>query len=201
MARNGKCINPECVKGVTPGVIGVGRGKAGAPLINNGVMTDIPKRWGWVSCRACNPDEHAPFTRKNWTAEEIQERARLADAKAPYVLAQANPKLARIAAATPSPHVPAPPPVNDAKLDEILAQNVELNKKITDLTEALSKSVTQNLDLSAAVGKLSTQVTELLTENARLRTAATAPISAPGPSLGSPPAPKKRKTRQIAKPS
>jgi|ERR1043166_89528 hypothetical protein len=204
MARNGKCINPECVKGVTPGVIGIGRGKAGAPLINNGVMTDIPKRWAWVACRACNPDEHAPFIKKNWTPEQIQERARLADAKAPYVSTAPNPKLARIAAATPTPHVSAPPPVNVinvGKIDELTAQIAEMSKKLTDMTEALSKSVTQNLDLSATVGKLSAQVSELLAENARLRTAATVPISPANPSLGSPPAPRKRKSRQIAKPS
>jgi hypothetical protein len=201
MARNGKCINPECKQGVTPGVIGIGRGKAGAPIINNGVMTEIPKRWGWIACRACNPDEHVPFIKKTWTPEQIQERARLADAKAPYVSTAPNPKLARIAAATSAPHVSAPPPVNDAKLDTLITQNAEMSKKLTDMTEALSKSVTQNLDLSATVGKLSAQVSELLAENARLRTAATVPISPANPSLGSPPAPRKRKSRQIAKPS
>jgi len=190
-----KCVNPECVKGVTPGIIGIGRGKTGAPLINNGQMTDIPKRWGWVACRACNPDEHAPFVKKNWSKEEIQERARLADAKAPYVPEpKADPRLARVKASSQIQPASAPPP-------ETTAQLAELTKKISDMSDALSKSVTQNLELTATVGKLSGQVAELLAENARLRTAATAPISAPDPSLSSGTPPKKRKSRQIAKPS
>lgn len=203
MARaESNCPNPECKNGVTPGVIGIGRGKAGAPLINNGVMSDIPKRWGWISCRACNPDEKAPYVRKSWTAEEIQERARLADAKAPYVPNEkTDPRLARVKASVQSPHVPVPPPVNSAKIDELMTQVSEMSKKVTEMAEALSKSSMQNLELTGTVGKLSTQVSELLAENARLRTAATAPISPPAPSLASGEAPRKRKTRQIAKPS
>lgn len=202
MARANGCINPECKNGVTPGVIGIGRGKNGAPLINNGVMSDIPKRWGWVACRACNPDEKTPFIPKSWGPDEIQERARLADAKAPYVSKpKADPRLARIKASTQSPHAPAPPPVNDDRIDKLIEQNAEMSKKVTEMAEALSKSVNQNLELTTTVGKLSTQVSELLAENARLRTPATAPISVPEPSLASGTAPRKRKTRQIAKPS
>lgn len=174
----------------------IGGGKNGAPLIQNGVMSKSAARYGWVRCRACRPEEgDPPFKAKAYTEDQIQERARLADTKASYVQ-ETEQKLARVAAATPTPRHSPPPP--DTRLAE---QMTEINKRLADMTEALSKSVNQNLDLSATVGKLSSQVAELLAENARLRNGPQEPISGGNPPSGSPPTPKRRKSRQIAKPS
>ncbi len=186
------CKNPECKNGVTPGVIGIGRGKTGPPLIGADGKMSIPMRWAWVSCRACNPDEKAPYVHTRRTTEEIQERARLADAKAPYV--QQDPRLARLAKSVPRLPASAPPPDNSAAISK-------LSDQIADLSSQLAKSLAQNVELTGTVGKLSGQVAELLAENARLRTAPQEPISPPPPSLPSGKAPKGRKSRQIAKPS
>jgi hypothetical protein len=197
MAREEKrgCTNLECRNGVTPGVVLIGGGKNSAPLIQNGVMSKSASRWGWVRCRACRPeDKDPPFRPKSFTEEQITERARLADTKAPYVQ-ETEKRLSRIAASA-LPRASAPPPDNG-----LTEQIAEMNKRLSEMTEALSKSVNQNLDLSGTVGKLSAQVSELLAENARLRTAPQEPISTLDPPSGSPPAPKKRKSRQIAKPS
>lgn len=199
MARADKngCVNLECRNGVTPGIILIGGGRNSAPLIQNGVMSRASSRWGWVRCPACRPkDKDPPFKAKSFTEEKIRERARLADAKAPYVQ-EVEQRLARVASSTPTPpHASAPPPD-----DRLVEQMAEINKRLADMTDALSKSVNQNLDLSATVGKLSSQVADLLAENARLRTTATAPILPPEPPVGSGEPPKRRKSRQIAKPS
>lgn len=191
------CVNTECRGGVTPGVVIVGGGKNSAPLIQNGVMSKAGSRWAWVRCRACRPeDKDPPFRSKHYTPEQVTERARLADAKAPYVQATES-RLARVAANTAAPpRASAPPPD-----DRLVEQMAEMNKRLGEMTDALSKSVNQNLDLSATVGRLSGQVADLLAENGRLRTARQEPISDLNPPSGSSPAPKKRKSRQIAKPS
>lgn len=186
------CPNLECRNGVTPGVVLIGGGKNSAPLIQNGVMKSA-SRWGWVRCRACRPDDKdPPFRPKSFTQEQITERARLADTKASYVQ-ETEKRLSRIAASAP-PRASAPPPDN-----RLAEQMSEMNKRLADMTEALSKSVNQNLELSGTVGKLSSQVADLLAENAKLRTSPQEPISTLDPPSGSPPTPKKRKSRQIAK--
>lgn len=189
------CTNAECRNGVTPGVVLIGGGKNSAPLIQNGVMSKSASRWGWVRCRACRPeDKDPPFKPKTFTQEQIMERARFADSKSPYVQ-ETEKRLSRIAASAPK-RASAPTPDNG-----LAEQMAEMNKRLSEMTEALSKSVNQNLELSGTVGKLSSQVADLLAENARLRTAPQEPISDLNPPSGSPSAPKKRKSRQIAKPS
>jgi hypothetical protein len=193
-ADSNGCANLECKNGVTPGLIVIGGGKNGAPLIQNGVMAKTSARYGWVRCPVCRPDEKdPPFKPKGYTKEQIMERARWADAKAPYVQ-ETESRLRKVAAATPTPRALAPTPDNSEQL-------AELSGKISGMAEALSKSVMQNMELTSTVGKLSSQVAELLAENARLRTAPQETNSGGNPPSGSPPAPKKRKSRQIAKPS
>lgn len=191
--KNG-CVNLECRNGVSPGIILIGGGKNSAPLIQNGVMSKTGMRWGWTRCRACRPeDKDPPFKAKSYTKEQITERARLADAKAPYVQ-EVESRLHRVATSTPTPASRALAPTPDTS--RIEAQLTEMSKRLSEMTEALSKSVNQNLELSGTVGKLSSQVAELLAENARLRTAATAEISGGYPPVGSSPVPKRRKSRQ-----
>lgn len=179
MARADKngCVNLECRNGVSPGIILIGGGKNSAPLIQNGVMSKSGTRWGWTRCRACRPeDKDPPYKAKNYTEEQIRERARLADAKAPYVQ-EVEQRLSRIVTSTPAPSRASAPPPDD----RLVEQMAEVNKRLMDMTEALSKSVNQNLELSGTVGKLSSQVAELLAENARLRTGPQEPISGGNP--------------------
>lgn len=132
------CRNPECRNGFTPGVIAAGRGSAKVPLLG------ATMRWGWVNCRACSPKDKDPsFILVQRTPAEIQERARMADAKATYDHAKATQKqLEAVKAATP---VPAAPTIAAS------ASNQQLDKLLTQ------------------VGKLTDQVTELLNENRELR--------------------------------
>lgn len=190
------CVNLECRNGVSPGIILIGGGKNSAPLIQNGVMSKTGTRWGWTRCRACRPeDKDPPFKAKSYTEDQIRERARLADAKAPYVQ-EVESRLSRVAASTVAPSRASAPPPDD----RLLEQMAEVNKRLADMTEALSKSVNQNLELSGTVGKLSGQVAELLAENARLRNGRQEPISPPEPPSGSGGAPKRRKSRQKLQP-
>lgn len=132
------CRNQECRNGFTPGVLAAGRGNAKVPLVG------VTMRWGWVNCRACNPKDKDPaYVHVARSPGEIQERARLADAKAPYDHAKAAQKqLEAIKTATPVPAAS---------------------------TSATSPSGAQFDKLLSQIEKLTDQVTELLAENRQLR--------------------------------
>src|SRR6516164_345627 len=115
MTSMAECRNPECRKGYTPGVIASGKGNANVPVVG-AVM-----RWGWVNCRACSPkDKDPPYSHVARAPAEIQERARLADQKAPYVnqAPAQRPRLEALATSTPAP---APAPSNST-VDKLLSQ-------------------------------------------------------------------------------
>lgn len=171
MAKD-SCVNPECRDGVCPGVIASGGGPKGAPLIgSDGKMRPIG-RWAWIRCRACRPDKDDPtaYEKRHRSDEEMSERARLANSKAPYVAPSKSP-LEKIKSNTPTPEARTSPPDNSAQLAQLID----------------------------TVSKLSGQVANLLAENARLRSQGSPePPEAPDPV---PTQPRKRKSRQIAKPS
>lgn len=132
------CCNPECRNGFTPGVIAAGRGNAKIPILG------ATMRWGWVNCRACSPKDKDPaYVHVQRLPAEIQERARMADAKSPYDQAKAAQKqLEAVKATAPLPSAPASSaPASGAQFDKLLSQ----------------------------VSKLTDQVTELLAENRELR--------------------------------
>jgi hypothetical protein len=187
MARSNGCSNLECKNGVTPGVILIGGGRNSAPLINNGVMQKTGMRWGWIRCTACRPEEKdPPWKPKSLTQEQIDERRRWADAKAAYVEPQQK-RLEKIKLKTPDVPTLTPSTEPNAELMRMIEQNDKLMLQISGLTDT--------------VGKLSGQVADLLAENARLRTAPQEPQTALSPPSGSGETPKRRKSRQIAKPS
>ena len=196
MARSNACSNLECKNGVTPGVILIGGGRNSAPLINNGVMQKTGMRWGWIRCTACRPEEKdPPWKPKSLTPDDIEQRKRWADAKSPYVEPQQK-KLEKIKLHNPDPVIPihvgsAPPPEPDYKMLERFNKAMEQNEKLMGQISGLTDTV----------GKLSTQVGELLAENARLRTTPQEPQTPVDPPSGSGETPKRRKSRQIAKPS
>lgn len=131
-----ECRNPECRKGYTPGVVTSGKGSANAPLVG------ATMRWGWVKCRACNSDKDHPYQHVPRAPAEIQERARLADAKAPYV--------------------------NQAPADRSKLEAIKSNV----LSPAPSTNGSSNAMVEKLLGqieKLTDQVSELLTENRALR--------------------------------
>lgn len=125
------CRNPECRNGFTPGIITSGRGSATAPIIG-AVM-----RWGWVNCRACKPkDKDPPYQHVQRQPHEVAERARLADAKAPYdrKADQQRTALAGIAAAAPVP-APQPQSIPSDQLTRLLAQIEKLTDQVTQLLQ------------------------------------------------------------------
>jgi len=127
-----ECRNQECRQGYTPGVVASGKGTANAPVLGAAM------RWGWVNCLACNMTESqkkagAQFKYVTRSSPEIQERARLADAKAAYVpAAPKGPDLAAIAAKTPAPSA-SPSTIQPDIATRLLAQNEKLSNQISEL--------------------------------------------------------------------
>lgn len=124
------CRNPECRKGFTPGIVTAGKGTANAPIIG------ATMRWGWVKCRACTPDKDHPYEHRARPSGEIAERARLADAKAPYDQKAASQRadLERIKASAPTPALPAAA-YQPVIVDKLLAQVEKLTDQVTGLLE------------------------------------------------------------------
>lgn len=125
------CRNPECRDKYTPGIIASGRGSPRAPVVG------ATMRWGWVNCRACNPkDKDPPYSHTSRSSAEIQERARLADSKAPYVHQEIarNPNLQAIKASTNSSAVAHAQPA-DARMDRMLDKIEKLTDQVTSLLE------------------------------------------------------------------
>ena len=129
MTRGMECRNQECRNGYTPGIVTAGKGTANAPILG------ATMRWGWVKCRACNPDKDHPYDHRSRAPGEVAERARLADAKAPYdqKAAAQRADLERIRASTP-----APMPTNVAVpgvVEKLLDQVTKLTDQVTGLLE------------------------------------------------------------------
>lgn len=156
------CRNPECVRGLNPGVLVVGGGTKGRPVVGDGARPPS-YRWGWTKCLSCNADNDS---RKNGiafklvvrSAEEIAQRKELANSKAPY-----KPESV-VGKALGSIRQQAP---NTGRIQGTLAPTVggsEQNAQITRLLEVNSK-------LAEQVSKLSGQISELLEDNRALRKA------------------------------
>lgn len=147
------CKNPECVRGLTPGVVVVGKGNAKTLVLGQSM------RWAWVRCLACNPD---PDDSKHGThykhvmrsPEERARRAELATAKAPYKQESAVNKA--LGALRPNGIGTSPQPSTAP------AQAIANNEQLTKLLEQISQ-------LNQTVMKLSNQVSDLLEENRSLR--------------------------------
>lgn len=131
-----ECRNVECRKGYTPGVVASGKGTPNAPVVGAAM------RWGWVNCLACNMSEAqkkagAQFKHVNRSAEEIAERARLADSKSTYTPQAAAPRvnLETVAAKTPTPPPSTSSIASDALVQRLLDQNEKLSSQISELLE------------------------------------------------------------------
>lgn len=152
MARSpGKCKNPECVNGLTPGIVMRGRGKNGRPLFGEGgTQKADPMHWGWVRCPFCNPteqDEAHPPKLVRRSAEEIAQRAEMATNRVEYkAQAPLTSRLSRVAS-TAAPSGP---------------DNSELMKKIDKLMEGQTELLDQ-------IKELRQENKELKEENKRLR--------------------------------
>jgi DNA-binding ferritin-like protein len=101
-------------------------------------------RWGWVKCRACNSDKDHPYQKTLRAPGEIAERARLADAKAPYkptpVADRSRLEELATTAAAAKPSAPQP----DGRLDKLLDQ-------VSKLTDAVAQLMEENRGLRASL--------------------------------------------------
>lgn len=152
---SGKCRNPECDKGLTPGIVMRGRGKTGRPLFGEGgTQKADPMHWGWVRCPFCNPsekDESAPPKLVRRSAEEIAQRAEMATNRVEYKpQTPLNSRLGRVAATAPASNG---------------VDNSELMKKIDKLMEGQTELLDQ-------IKELRQENKELKEENKKLRGAA-----------------------------
>lgn len=165
--KHSSCRNPECRDGMTPGVAAVGGGEKGRPLFGpDGVGVKRVMRWAWVRCLACNaPDDArkagAVYKPLRLTEDEIARRAQLASTKAPYT--PVNDKLGKLAG-SPSRHGGAPiaASADAGKLAELLEQNKQLNARLDEVLK-------QNVEMTGTLSRMSMQVAALLEDNAKLR--------------------------------
>lgn len=168
------CRNPECVSGMTPGLVAAGGGNKAQPLFGaGGVGAKRLMRWSWVRCLACNaPDDArkagATYKHLNLDDTQIAQRAALANSRAAYqpemretlkrsgldaTLARAHPEAAR-----------------DSKQ---LAEMIEQNKQ---LTARLDEMLKNNAEMTQTLSRMSMQIAALLEDNAKLRAQAPGPV-------------------------
>lgn len=140
MATRSKCLNPECVNGLTPGVKIIGKGKTGAPLFGQGgTHRPDPMRWAWVNCLACNPKPKDPaFVLKRRSADEMAQRAAWASEGAPYKPdSEVGARLSRVAARSKTNGTLAPPSPDNSglmeKIDKLMEGQTELLEQIKEL--------------------------------------------------------------------
>jgi hypothetical protein len=160
------CRNPECVNGLTPGLVARGGGTKGAPLFGaGGVGAKKLMHWSWVSCLACNRSDDqrkagAQYRDLGLSDTQIAQRAQQANSKASYNPQEPRPTLSRAAG---SPAFTAPVPgVDAAKLNEMIEQNKQLNERIAEM-------VKQNVAMTDTLSRMSMQITSLLEDNAKMR--------------------------------
>jgi hypothetical protein len=159
------CRNPECVNGLTPGLVAAGGGTKGAPLYGpGGVGARKLMRWAWVNCLACNAPEGArragaTYRHLNLTDTQIAQRAQQANSKAPYQQQEPRPTLSR--AITGSSGFTAPA-VDATKLNEMIEQNKQLSERLAEMLK-------QNVAMTDTLSRMSMQISSLLEDNAKMR--------------------------------
>lgn len=153
------CRNPECVNGLTPGLVAAGGGSKAQPLFGaGGVGAKRLMRWAWVNCLACNAPEGARkagavYKHLNLSEGEIARRAQMANTKASY-----QPEILETLKRPGS----APPAADNKQLTELLEQNKQLNERIAEMLK-------QNTEMTQTLSRMSMQVAALLEDNAKLR--------------------------------
>lgn len=168
------CHNPECRKGLTPGLVALGGGEKGRPLFGEGgVGAKRLMRWGWVRCLACNPPEDsrragAIYKRLNLSADEIAQRAALATQRASYTPPQETRKSASRNRAAAREGF-APDSADAGRLAELLEQNKKLSAQVMQLTTQITEQTKASTEATLLMGRLSAQVAALLEDNAKLR--------------------------------
>lgn len=160
------CRNPECVNGLTPGLVAAGGGNKAQPLFGaGGVGTKRLMKWAWVPCLACNaPDDArkagAVYRNLNLSEGEIARRAQMANTKAPYV--QEERETLTTLSQPGQPRHPPTPIQTDKQLTELLEQNKQLNERLAEMLK-------QNVTMTDTLSRMSMQVASLLEDNAKLR--------------------------------
>jgi hypothetical protein len=159
------CRNPECVNGLTPGLVARGGGTKGAPLFGaGGVGAKKLMHWSWVSCLACNASDDqrkagARYRDLGLNDTQIAQRAQQANSKASYNPQEPRPTLSR-ASHPMSAHAPE----NASKINEMIEQNKQLNERLAEMLK-------QNVAMTDTLSRMSMQITSLLEDNAKLRAA------------------------------
>jgi hypothetical protein len=149
------CRNPECRNGLTPGVIGTGKGKSSAPLISNGRMAPLPMRWAWIRCSVCNPmAKDLPFKFVSRSDEEMEQRAAWASQRLEYKPQPAVVNRLGSLKANGAAVVPSGP------------NNSELMK---DLTKQMTELISGQRELLDQIKELRAENKELKEENKQLR--------------------------------
>lgn len=165
------CRNPECVSGLTPGLMAAGGGSKGAPLFGaGGVGAKKLMKWSWVPCLACSaPDDArkagAQYRDLNLSEGEIARRAQMANAKVGYQPQEPRSTLSRSPYPT-SAHAASP---DSSKLNELLEQNKQLNDRLAEMLK-------QNVAMTDTLSRMSIQVASLLEDNAKMRLELAKPV-------------------------
>lgn len=177
--RGSGCRNPECVNGMTPGLVAAGGGSKAQPLFGaGGVGAKRLMRWAWVNCLACNPPEGARkagavYRHLNLSEGEIARRAQMANTKASY-RPSTQESLGKLAGQRATGER-APPIASSADASK-LAELLEQNKKLSERQDELLK---QNAAMTDTLSRMSMQVASLLEDNAKLREQLAKPGIAP----------------------
>jgi hypothetical protein len=165
------CRNPECLNGMTPGLVASGGGTKGAPLFGaGGTGAKRLMKWAWVPCLACNTPADARkagavYRHLNLSDAQIAQRAQMANLRAAYQPPQSE-SLGKLAGARAN-HSPVTSSVDSGKLAELMEQNKQLNARLDELLK-------QNAEMTSTLSRMAMQVAALLEDNAKLRSTSNA---------------------------
>lgn len=147
------CRNPECSKGLTPGLVMASPGSSKIPLIgSDGKMSRAASmRWGWVRCLACSPNEEderkgVTYKHQERTPDEIAQRRANATNKSTYKPESAVAKNLGGLSVRGQATVIAPQLDNSAQLNKLLEQVTKLTEQITELLDE-NRQLRKRLDV------------------------------------------------------
>lgn len=178
-AKRGRteCRNPECVNGMTPGLVAAGGGNKGQPLFGaGGVGAKRLMRWFWVNCLACNAPADAgkagaTYRSQDLSEGEIARRAQMANTKAPFVQEERE-TLRRSTPMSTGGLVTPTTSQSNKQLTELLEQNKQLNERLAEMLK-------QNVAMTDTLSRMSMQVAALLEDNANMRLELAKPVVPP----------------------
>lgn len=143
-SKSARCRNPECVNGVTPGVVVVGKGDKFRPILGQRMT------WSWVPCPLCKPvKETAGWKPMQRTTQEIAARADLATRKAPYVKEDVATRLSTVKPTAPDQASRYQPSDDQPRSGAVVPSAVDTKKDetIAGLSQAVTRLLAENAEL------------------------------------------------------